>query len=135
MTTPAVVVDASVVVAILIQPGAVAEAMVERIEASELHAPSHLWVEVTNVLRRRRNAGQLSAAEALIAVDGLWLLPIQPWPLEIVRDRVWRLGDNLTSYDGAYVALAEHLQSSLLTSDARLARAPGVRCDVELFAS
>jgi predicted nucleic acid-binding protein len=33
-----------------------------------------------------------------------------------------------------YVALAEQLQAPLLTADARLARAPGLRCSVELIA-
>lgn len=33
---------------------------------------------------------------------------------------------NLTAYDAVYVALAEVLDTSLLTCDAKLARAPGV---------
>jgi predicted nucleic acid-binding protein len=36
-------------------------------------------------------------------------------------------------YDAAYVALAEELESLLLTADARLTQAAGPRCQVELF--
>jgi hypothetical protein len=40
-------------------------------------------------------------------------------------DRIWALRDNLSRYDATYVALAELLDCSLLTSDARLGRASG----------
>jgi len=36
-------------------------------------------------------------------------------------------------YDAAYVALAELLGIDLLTADARLASAPGIRCAVEVI--
>jgi len=45
--------------------------------------------------------------------------------------RCWELREKLTPYDGAYVALAEALETVLLTADVRLARAPGVRCAIE----
>jgi predicted nucleic acid-binding protein len=40
----------------------------------------------------------------------------------------------VTPYDAAYIALAEGLDVVLVTADTRLARAPGVRCDVEAIA-
>jgi predicted nucleic acid-binding protein len=45
-------------------------------------------------------------------------------------ERVWALRENVSAYDGSYVALAESLGCALLTADQRLARAPGVRCSV-----
>ena len=42
------------------------------------------------------------------------------------------LRDNVTYYDALYVALAARLGYPLLTADARLARAPGLPCAVEL---
>jgi predicted nucleic acid-binding protein len=40
----------------------------------------------------------------------------------------------VTPYDASYVALAELLDVVLVTTDARLARAPGIRCEVEVLA-
>ncbi len=48
-------------------------------------------------------------------------------------DRIWELKDNLSAYDAAYVALAETLNAPLVTTDARLARAPGIRAAVEVY--
>ena len=45
----------------------------------------------------------------------------------------WALRDNVTYYDALYVALAARLGYPLLTADARLARAPGLPCAVELI--
>ena len=36
-------------------------------------------------------------------------------------------------YDAAYVALAELLDVVLVTADARLANAPGLRCEVDVL--
>jgi predicted nucleic acid-binding protein len=49
------------------------------------------------------------------------------WP------RAWELRTNLSAYDALDVALAERLDAPLLTADARLARAPGLRCPVEVL--
>ena len=41
--------------------------------------------------------------------------------------------ENLTPYDAVYVALAEALEAPLVVSDARIARAPGLSCRVEVL--
>jgi predicted nucleic acid-binding protein len=46
---------------------------------------------------------------------------------------VWELRDNLTAYDASYVALAEALDCSVLTADAGIGKASGVRCAVEVL--
>ena len=46
--------------------------------------------------------------------------------------RAWELRDNVSFYDGLYVALAEHLGAPLLTTDRKLAGATGPRCPIEL---
>ena len=47
--------------------------------------------------------------------------------------RVWDMRENLTAYDAAYVVLAEALNAPLVTTDARLARTPGIRAAVEVY--
>ena len=54
------------------------------------------------------------------------------YPVFSLLDRVWELRDNLSAYDASYVALAELLDCNLLTADARLSRAPGIRCSMRL---
>lgn len=45
-------------------------------------------------------------------------------------DRVWELREKVSAYDASYIALAELLDCPLLTADARLSRAPGVKCAI-----
>lgn len=46
---------------------------------------------------------------------------------------MWDLRDNVTAYDATYVTLAEALGATLVTCDARLARAPGHGAAIELY--
>ena len=59
-------------------------------------------------------------------------LGITRYPVFGLLDRVWQLRNHLSAYDATYVALAELLQCTLLTADARLSRAPGLRCPITL---
>ncbi len=54
-------------------------------------------------------------------------------PHERLLTRVWELRENLSAYDAIYVALAEALDSSLLTADKPLSQSPGPRCEILLF--
>jgi predicted nucleic acid-binding protein len=49
----------------------------------------------------------------------------------VLAARIWQLRLNLTSYDAAYVALAEALGLPLVTLDQRIQRAPGITCAVD----
>jgi len=44
----------------------------------------------------------------------------------------WELRHNVTPYDAAYVALAELMSATLLTSDIRLSKAPGIDCSIKI---
>jgi predicted nucleic acid-binding protein len=125
------VVDASVVAAAIVDPPGVA--MRAMLRASNLEAPEHVVLEVAAALRNRTVRDELAPGEAAEALRRLRRLPIIRHPLIGLVDRVWELRDDLTPYDAAYVALAERLRTSLLTADAALAGAPGVRCTVELI--
>jgi predicted nucleic acid-binding protein len=60
------------------------------------------------------------------------VLDVERHSHEPLLPRVWALRQNLTAYDAVYVALAEALDTTLLTYDGRLARAPGLAHTVEL---
>lgn len=59
--------------------------------------------------------------------------PARLWPFAALSERAWELGANASSYDAAYLALAERLDTTLLTRDARLSRALGIRCMSEVL--
>ena len=89
-------------------------------------------VEVAQTLRRYVSEGELDAAAAADALDDLRALDVERHSHEPLLDRVWALRDNLTAYDAVYVALAEALDTRLLTCDGGLARAPRMAGRVEL---
>ncbi len=95
-------------------------------------APALVDAEVGSALRRQTRAKEISARKAGVALDDLLDMRLQRIPLAALVDRAWQLRDNVTFYDGLYVALAEELDSPLLTLDARLAKVKGLRTEVEL---
>jgi predicted nucleic acid-binding protein len=124
-----VVVDASAIVAMLADSGAAGTWVAATIRGRGLHAPELMPFEVSNILRRQPLAGVLDPTAAALAHRDLVDLPVDSYPYAALSDRVWELRDNVTAYDASYVALAELLSAPLVTLDARLARAPGARCD------
>jgi predicted nucleic acid-binding protein len=97
-----------------------------------LHAPHLVDVEVAQTLRRYVREGELDADDAASALQDLRSLDLERHSHEPFLERIWRLRENMTAYDAAYVALAEALETTLLTCDGRLARAPGMTRRVEL---
>ena len=95
--------------------------------------PADLDVEVVQVLRRYCGAGALDPKRAEQALADLADLPLARYPHHLFVNRMWELRNNVTAYDAVYLALAEALHAPLLTSDARLASAPGHRATVELL--
>ncbi len=122
------VVDASGVVAALIDDGPVGRWAEELVVATPLAAPHLMPVEVANVLRRAALAGDVSDDIASLAHADLAALAVELFPYDVLADRIWELRGAVTAYDGWYVALAESLKAPLATLDDRLTRAPGPRC-------
>ena len=123
-----IVVDASVVVAALIDSGADGLWARAGLRDQELAAPSHVHVEVSNVLRRAAITERLGRDAAALAHRDLLELSVATIPFEPLGARVWELHPSVTAYDAAYVALAEVLDVPLWTLDRRLATASGPRC-------
>ncbi len=126
------VVDASAVVAALVDVGPDGQWAGMELIGEELVAPHLMPVEVANILRRAVLARDLSVDVAALAHEDLVQLRVDLFPYEPHARRVWQLRENLTAYDAWYVALAETLSAPLITLDRRLARAPGPRCDFRL---
>ena len=107
----------------------------QRIVASvELHAPHLIDVEVAHALQRLAVRGALGADRAADARLDLSRLPIRRYPHQPLLERAWELRHTVSGYDAMYVALAELLDAPLVTCDGPLARAPGVRASIELYA-
>lgn len=99
----------------------------------ELAAPHLIDSEVTQVLRGLVLRDALSETQGAVALDGFTRLTLTRFPAAWLRARIWELRHNLSAYDATYVALAEMTgATALLTTDARLAGAPGVQCAVQL---
>jgi predicted nucleic acid-binding protein len=129
-----IVVDASVLAPALLDDDARGDRLRARLVDEALAAPELIDLEVVTVCRRRSRAGRLSARRADVALADLAALPLERAPHGPLMHRIWNLRHNLTAYDASYVALAEALDTILLTGDERLARAAGIRCEVELLA-
>lgn len=129
-----IVVDASVVSSLLLDDGEWGAQLRRRIRPEELHAPHLIDLEVLSVFRGVLRSGAADPDRVEEALDDLAILPVRRYPHTPLLGRVHELRDSVTSYDAAYVALAETLGATLLTADARLARAHGPTCTVELIA-
>ncbi len=122
------VVDAGAVAAALIDDGVDGRWAERQLAAGRAAAPHLMPVEVVSILRRAVRVGEISADAASMAHADLMELGVVLYPYRPFASRVWELRDNVTSYDGWYVALAESLQADLVTVDRRLTRASGCRC-------
>ncbi|MFI5427343.1 type II toxin-antitoxin system VapC family toxin [Aeromicrobium sp. UC242_57] len=129
------VVDANVVIDALSLRGNVGDSAREVIARRTTVVPHLLDVEVLHVLRRLERRGFLSGPQAGRAVRGLSEMPVTRRSHHPLIPRIWDLRDNLTPYDASYVALAEALGCPLVTADARLAAAPGVRCEIVVLSA
>jgi len=121
-----IVLDASAAVQALLTDGQ-ARLLVA---AESLHAPHLVDAEVLSALRRLVGAGTLTADDGARFVN-TWsrngLIRYAAGPL---LERIWELRQTISAYDAMYVALAEQLGCALVTADARLSGAPGLRCAV-----
>jgi predicted nucleic acid-binding protein len=122
------VVDASAVVAALVDTGRDGRWAEGLLTTPGLAAPHLLPVEVVDVLRRAASSGEISHEVAALAHGDLHDLALDLFAFRPVAARVWDLRGDLSSYDARYVALAELLDAPLATLDRRLAGAPGPRC-------
>lgn len=125
------VIDASVAVEYLLKTalGLATANIIE--QASALHAPEFIDVEVMSVLRRLVNRDEVPEDRALLALDDLVWWPIERIPTRALVRHGWRHRQNVSAYDAIYVAAARALEIPLLTTDSRLSRAPNLDITIQ----
>lgn len=121
-----IVADASVVLDALMGAAPARAAL----EGQELFAPHLVDPEVVSAVRRGVTADRLTTGTAVVILSALRRLGITRYPVYGLTERIWELRDNLTPYDASYIAVAEALECPLVTADARIAGAAGIRCPV-----
>ncbi|HLL62607.1 MAG TPA: type II toxin-antitoxin system VapC family toxin [Propionibacteriaceae bacterium] len=121
-----IVCDAATVVASLLHDGPARQI----VATEQVQAPHLLDAEVSHVLRARVLHRGMDPGEGWRLLDVYRWMAITRHGIFAMFDRIWELRDNVTAYDAAYVALAEAIECPLVTADARLSRAPGLRCAV-----
>ena len=129
-----IVVDASAMTELLLRTavGARVEARLLR-DGDALHAPHLIDIEVVQALRRFVRLGDLDLIRAQQSLEDLILFDVVRHPHHDLLGRTWELRDNLSAYDGMYIALAEALDAPLITCDRPLGSAPGHVARVEVI--
>ena len=100
-------------------------------QGETLHAPDLLDLEVVQVIRRHLRSNLISRVRAQEAFDDFLALKLKRYSHDVLLRRIWSLRDKLAAYDAAYVALAEMIGAPLVTTDSRIALAPGHAAIIE----
>jgi predicted nucleic acid-binding protein len=129
-----IVVDASVFAYALLDAGTTGDATRAALADDDRWiAPEHWMTEVASVIRGNLLGGKITPEHAQEAITSLiQITPIVPLT-RVLLPRIWELHPHVTTYDAAYIAAAETYECALLTTDARLSRASGIRCPVTLL--
>ena len=128
-----IVLDASAMVDLLVDDAATTSELRARLRGeSAVHVPHVLDVEVVSGLRRQVLRGRLDGRDARRALRRFGILPLVRWSHTPLLGRALTLRDRLTAADAMYVALAEALGATLLTRDARMAKAGGHRARIKV---
>ncbi|MEO3756564.1 type II toxin-antitoxin system VapC family toxin [Streptomyces sp. B6B3] len=128
-----IVVDSSALVLALTHRGEPGAEAAKRMTGQRLLAPSVIDFEVAHALRGLVLGGKITGDEGRAALGLVGSLLIKRTPGYALFERVWELRRNLSAYDAAYVALAEHAGCTLVTADARIHRANVARCDIDVI--
>lgn len=117
-------VDASVVIDLLarFRPQPIEELLWA--PGTVMAAPELIDIEVLNALRKLEQSGAVPASRSAELPTLMRGLRIRKYRHTSLIDGIWALRNNVTAYDAAYVTLARVLNTTLVTRDKRLAKAP-----------
>lgn len=127
------VVDASCLYEVVADAARADEVRARLASDPEHAAPAVVDVEVVSVIRRDHLLGRLDRTGAAQAVADLRDWPGERFGHQPLLGRVWELRASVRAWDGFYVALAEVLQATLVTSDRRLGASAGPRCRIDVL--
>lgn len=132
MTEPRpIVVDASVAISIVREepegPAAVAALSQWTRNGARIVVPSHFWLEVVNTLVRRYRWRGDAVLQSIHDLDRLRIETIGLDRAAVVLAIDMSERHRLTAYDATYLALAVALDGALMTLDAPLRMASGLR--------
>lgn len=125
------VVDASSLVDYLLR-GTPETGAILRAEGLDIHAPEVIDLELASAVRSLLLSGVLAEDRMRMLISDYLDLPVALHRHRPLLARIFELRHNFSSYDAAYLALAETLGARFLTGDARLARAAGVHTALEV---
>ena len=127
------IVDASCLYEVVADTERADDVRARLLEDTDHAAPSVIDVEVVSVIRRDQLLGRLDVTAAAKAVEDLRDWPGERFGHQPLLERVWELRGSLRTWNAFYVALAEVMQATLVTSDSRLAHAAGPRCVIDVL--
>lgn len=127
------VVDSSAVVALLLANGRDVKRLRSLLSDRPIYVPELLDIEVMSVVRRLNRSGELTDQQAEAVLTALAEFPAIRVTHRALLPHAWSLRTNVSAYDASYVALAMRLSATLVTADARLARAVGGEVSVGLI--
>lgn len=126
----ACVVDSSAWVSAVLESDERGERVVDQLEMfDEWWTPEAFDLEVLYALRGNLLRGSMSMPSFIDHASRLMSVPIERMPTTSLNTRIASLAGSVSTYDAAFVAVAELLDAPLLTTDARLARGAGPRCE------
>lgn len=131
-----IVLDASVAVLLFGDPGVdsrVIEATRVMRGDPDWLVPEHWRIEFLSTVRGLALGGKIDPVDADGAVRWLGAVTVAVAPTGPHVPRIWELRANLSAYDAGYVAVAESYDLTLVTADARIAKAGVARCPVRVM--
>ena len=120
MSHKRLVVDASAVVHLLITGLDHHHEILEAFSTHRVYSTEYLNIECANAFRRMLLSGEITTEICSELVSRVAELAVIPVRFSLYSDRIAQHIRNISVYDAAYVAVAEHLQAPLMTTDARL---------------
>jgi predicted nucleic acid-binding protein len=124
-----IVIDSSAMVDALIADP-VNPDLLDLVATADLHAPALLDFEVAGALRGHVIGGKLDQARLDEAVFDFTGLRVERYEMTRLLAHLLALRHDFTTYDAAYVVLAQALEAPLVTSDAKMREAEKLGVEV-----